>query len=164
MSDQLPTANLDLRDLLAEGNYRVSRRAEPIPADLRRSWRVGLAVLMLAASRSGRATRDKLLLINYAISTTAAQAALLDVLRGDRSPFFLGLRADPALGRALDFAIGLGLLRPAGANRVELTEAGMRLAQQLNEDTTLYPKEKELLKAVRSLASEKRVHEVLWWR
>lgn len=164
MTSHTPMRRTHLRDLLVQGNYRVTGRPEPMPADLRRSWRVGLVLLILLACRSGRATRGKLLLTNYAISKPNAQAPLLEVLRGDRSPFFLGLRVDPALGRALDFATGLGFLRPAGANRVELTEHGKRLAQQIEEDTTLYVREKEFLDAVRGLATEKRVNEVLWWR
>jgi hypothetical protein len=145
-------------------DVRVSPRPDPIPVDLRRSWRIATLVLILAASRSKRAGREKLLLLNYSLRNPDTQEALIAVLTGTQSPFFLEVRVDPALARALDFAIGLGLVRKAGAATVELTETGISLAEALNGDESILSTEKGFLARVRNLATEAKVREVLQWR
>ena len=145
-------------------NFRVSRRPDPIPVDLRRSWRVATIVLTLAASRSSRAGRAKLVLWSYILRNPDTQDAFVDVLTGVQSPFFLEVRVDPALGRALDFAIGLGLVRRTNAAAVELTRTGAELAEALNADESLLASEKRFLSRTRRLATEAKVKEMLRWR
>lgn len=142
---------------------RVTGRPEPVPMELRRAWRVAALVLLLAGSRSKRASREKVLLLSYALTNPATQDGLIDVLSGKVSPFFLQVRVDPALGRAVDFAIGLGLMERAGKS-LQLTESGIRLADAVSSDESVLIQEKAFLQRVRRLATEGRVREVLRWR
>jgi hypothetical protein len=147
-----------------EVDFQVSRRPEPIPIDARRSWRVATIVLALASSRGNRAGREKLLLLNYALRNPETQDSLADVLSGVQSPFFLEVRVDPGHARALDFAIGLGLVRRAGTSSVELTPTGIDLAAALNSDDSIAPAHKRFLARIRRLATEGRIREILKWR
>ncbi len=153
-----------LRAILGSGNFRVTRRPDPLPVDLRMSWRVGIILLSLAASRANRASREKLLLLNYAMRNPDSQDSFVDVLSGRQSPFFLQVRVDPGLGRALDFAVGLGLVKWVGGKRVQLTETGLRFADALDGDEAIMAAEKRLLARTRKLATESRVREILRWR
>ena len=144
--------------------FRVSERPEAIPVDLRRSWRLGVLLLILKNSRANRASHEKLLLLNYGIRNSNLQSSVLQVLKGDLTPFFLQLRVDPALARAVDFGVGVGLFRRLSRGRVELTEAGDELADRLAGASDLLREEKLFLEAVSSIATEKRIREVLSWR
>jgi hypothetical protein len=146
------------------GEVKVSGRPEPVPVDLRRSWRIAIVVLALASSRASRASREKLLLLNYALRNPSTQDTFLDVLNGAQSPLFLEVRVDPPLARAVDFAVGLGLVTWDGASGLALTHAGEELAGGLNADDTILSTEKQFLARTRHLATETRLREVLRWR
>ena len=88
----------------------------------------------------------------------------IDVLEGTVPPFFLVLRVDPALGTALDFAVGAGLIMRVGGARVQLTSKGSSLVKEIEEDAALMSMEREFLTRVGKLATEKRVAEVMDWR
>lgn len=139
-------------------------RPEPLPADFRRSWRVAVLLLALRGSWGNRASREKLLVLNYALRNPSVQETLVEVLKGEQSPFFLQLRVDPALGRALDFAEGVGLIEMLRRGRVKLTPTGEELADQILSTEGVLEEEMAFLEAVRRLASERRINEVLNWR
>lgn len=163
-TDLFPTETSTQVLFSGDVEFRVSLRPHPLPIDLRRSWRIVTIVLTLAASRSNRAGREKLLLLNYALRNPEMQDGFLSVLSGESSPFFLEVRVDPALGRALDYALGLGLIRRAGAASVELSETGINLAKELNSDKSLLSRDKRFLERARKLATEAKVREILRWR
>ena len=145
-------------------DVRVSQQPEPIPIDLRTSWRIATLVLILAGSRARRAGRDKVLLLTYALRNSHLQDDFLAVLSGARSPFFLTVRVDPAVARASAFAAGFGLLTHKHGWTAKLTDQGVAFANAVESDEKLLAAEKSFLSKVRRLATARRVREVLVWR
>ncbi len=64
------------------------------------------------------------------------------------------MRFDPACNRAIDFAIGEGLLKRVDGSRIELTESGKALAEEISNDSEVYVTEKKLAGAIKQKASE----------
>jgi len=145
----------------ARTSFRVSQRPEPVPVDLRRSWRLATLVLILESSRSNRASHKKLVLLNYALRSHEARNNIEGVLRGEISPFFLEVRVDPSLGRALDYGTGLGLMKRLPHARIELTGEGVSIAKSIWKDEAMLTAEKQFVKRFHKLATEGRVDQIL---
>lgn len=104
--------------------FSFKRRPTPVPGDMRIAWRVSLILLMLAASRSNRASVAKLHILNDAIRSNQV-GRLREAIDTDTKILPWNLRVEPAFARAIDFVVGEHL--------AEWTKAGGRASLQLNE-------------------------------
>ena len=137
--------------IIPELNVPFTFRKRPIaiPADLRPSWRVGLVLLILRkCCREGRASFARLHVLNWAARTPENQQALLDVVNKQIKPDTLVVRIEPALNRAVDLGSGEGLFQRVGGDRVELTLQGARVADELEQDQTLFQRERVYLSSL----------------
>lgn len=165
MKDNLSILSASLIDIIG-GNLpvRISSRPESIPVDLRKAWRIAVIILILSYCRSKRARREKLLLLNHALQNPSTHKDLIEIFEGSKSPFFLQIRVDPAFARALDFAIGLGLLQQTNPSSVTLSNSGNAMADAINSDSSIFFAEKQFLAQVAKFATEARVQSILEWR
>lgn len=132
-------------------------RARPtaVPGDLRPAWRIGLIVMLLKqCCRQQRSSLTRLHVLNWAVRSESNVQNLMSLLSGRFSPDTLIVRFDPAVNRAVDFAIGEGLIaRPDGA-RVQLTALGHTFAEQIVEHDDLFIAEKKFTAALKTKVSE----------
>lgn len=154
---------LDIPELKTSFLFRS--RPVTIPGDLRPAWRISLLVLLLSyCCRSGKSSLARLHVLSWAIRTEQSQQDLLSVITQERSPSSLIVRFDPFLDRALDFAVGEGLVRHCGGKAVELTNSGKALALELNDSEDIFLSEKRFITSVKHKVSEKLVNEVFGWK
>lgn len=131
------------------------RRPVALPGDLRPTWRIGLLVLLLSqCCRQQRSSLTRIHVLNWAARSEANHVDLTELIAGRLSPDQLIVRFDPACNRAIDFAIGEGLLKRVDGSRIELTESGKALAEEISKDSEVYVTEKKLAGAIKQKASE----------
>lgn len=118
-----------------------------VPGDLRPAWRVGLILLaMKRCCVGGRTSFARLHLLSWTSLDSRSGTDLLTTLsEGVRSGVPL-VRVEPALNRAVDRAVGAGLLIREGGTRVALTPAGVEAARLVDSNPDVYKREREYLK------------------
>jgi hypothetical protein len=120
-----------------------------------------LALLMTRCCRQGRATLQKLHVLNWALRTPEGREALLEALDGHGTPDSNLVRFDPALNKTLDFARAEQLVVQLEGGRYQVTTKGITLAEQLEEDQTSFVSERSFLDAVGSRLTEALVSRML---
>lgn len=120
---------------ITDGRFSFQRRPIPVPGDLRIAWRVSLILLMLAASRSSRASLAKLHILNDAIRSNQVRW-LKAATDADARTLPWNLRVEPAFARAIDFVVGERLAawtKAGGRASLQLTASGMAAATTLEQ-------------------------------
>lgn len=110
----------DFRDL--DGQVTFRQQPAPVPGRLLPGRRVALLLLTIQKCRGQRATPLQMHALDTALVDPDARKALASAGNDlQTSPI---IRYDPALTRAIDRAVGFGLARWIGGNRLELTDHG----------------------------------------
>jgi hypothetical protein len=134
------------------------RRPLPIPGDLRPGWRIGIIVFLLRkCCRSGRSSFSRLHVLSWGVRTQETRDILLAVVSGTSSPSALIVRIEPSLNRAVDLAIGEGLIRRIGGDKVELTPAGVAVANDVDAAAGAFDIERAFANAIRRRLTEQMV-------
>lgn len=129
--------------------YTFTVRPTPLPADLRAIWRISLLLLMLnRACRGGRSSLLRLHVLNWGIRTDAGRRHLFAALDGSRRPQDLLVRLEPSLNRAIDFALGEGLVTLRQGDRIEIAARGTDTLREVDALPDLFRNEKEFLSHV----------------
>lgn len=142
---------------LSEFDVRFSFKRRPIslPGDLRPTWRIGLlTILMTQCCRQQRSSLTRLHVLSWAIRTKENYEDMLALISGDLSPDSIIVRFDPAVNRAIDFAIGEGFMSRVGGSRIELTALGIKFAKEIFGDVNVYATEKSLASSLKQRVSE----------
>lgn len=135
--------------------FLFRRRPVALPADLRPTWRIGLLVLLLClCCRQQRSSLTRLHVLNWAVRSEANHEDLTALIEGRLSPDQLIVRFEPAFNRAIDFAIGEGLVKRVDGSRIELTESGKAFAEEISKSAEVYVTEKKLAGAIKQKVSE----------
>jgi hypothetical protein len=135
--------------------FIFGRRPVALPGDLRPTWRIGLLTLLLSqCCRQQRSSLTRLHVLNWAIRSEANHEDLTALIGGKLSPDALVVRFDPAFNRAIDFAIGEGLVRRVDGSRIELTDAGKAFAEEISKDSNVYVPEKNVANLIGQRVSE----------
>lgn len=154
---------LEIPELDAEFIFR--RRPVALPGDLRPTWRIGLLVLLLnQCCRQQRSSLTRLHVLNWAVRSEVNHEDLIALIEGRLSPDALIVRFDPAFNRAIDFAIGEGLVKRVDGSRIELTDSGKNFAEEISKDSKVYITEKKLAGTIRQKASESLVDNIFGTR
>ena len=143
--------------------FTFTRRPEPLPADLRPNWRVAMLLLLLRSCRSEKASLEKLHVLNWAIRTKESRRRFFGHVNGEGNPDDVIIRFEPGLNRAIDFARGEGLVKIKNGTRVELTDHGSNIAQQINRNENFMVDERKFLDDVKSFVLEKDIKTLLSW-
>jgi hypothetical protein len=154
---------IDIPELRTEFLFR--RRPVAIPADLRPAWRIGLIVLLMKnCCRGGRTSLSRLQVLSWGFRSAEGRTQLQAAVDGRLSPDALVVRFEPFLVQAIDFAVGEGLLKRNGGNKIELTEAGFRLAEELEIEGSAFEAERSFMAILRMKVSEDLVNRMFGWR
>jgi len=157
---QLP---MDIPELRTPFVFR--RRPVSIPADLRPAWRIGLIILLLKkCCRQGKTSLTRLHVLSWGFISPEGHSQLYAAATGRLAPDSLVIRFEPFLLQAVDYAVGEGIIRRDGGGKVELTETGVRLAEQLEDDESAYVAEKAFMSTLGTRVSEDLVKRMFGWR
>jgi hypothetical protein len=127
--------------------FTFTRRPVSIAADLRPLWRISIICLILQHCRMTAATLVQLHVLNWALRDQTTRAAFLDALRGGLTDAPI-VRIDPSLNRAVDLAIGEGLVNRSSQGRLVLGQRGATLAQRVLSDDAIFVDEKAFFEEV----------------
>ena len=153
MFEHESVSNTDLPEF--DVQFSFNRRPISLPGDLRPTWRIGLiTVLMTQCCRQQRSSLTRLHVLSWAIRSKENCEDMLSLISGDLSPDSLIVRFDPAVNRAIDFAIGEGVMARVDGSRIELTALGKQFAREIFDDTNIYVSEKLLAASLRQKVSE----------
>lgn len=150
--------------LLGGAATEVTERSFPVPGDLRSEWRVALVLLLLGKCHGGSATLEQLHVVNSSALFEATSETLVNVLAtpavatGFDRPL---VRYEPALSRAVDIAVGVGLVDWTDSQRLSLTLAGREAHGRLTAQPSLLSREKELLARIPGRVSQAAIDRVL---
>jgi len=139
---------MSTRELPEADRFSFRVRPVAVPGELRISWRLAVIVLMLHHCRQQRASLIKLYILNDVVRSQSSASLLRRVVAGELGPMWWQTRIEPAFGRALDLAVGDGLVEWVSTSQgrgLMLTQAGKSAVAQVNALDVL-TKEKELLK------------------
>jgi hypothetical protein len=131
------------RDLLYGAEMTVTDRPASLAAIHRPAWRVPVTALLVDACRGKKAKREQLIVLNWAVRSEECAGALAALLAGQAAAHDVGVRYEPALVRAVNIAVGTGVLAADG-DYVNLTDAGRALIDEV-ADQDLYDHERRML-------------------
>jgi hypothetical protein len=143
----------------AHTRFSFQRRPTPVPGDLRIAWRVPLILLMLAASRSNRASLAKLHVLNDAIRSNQV-GRLRDATDADAKILPWNLRVEPAFARAIDFVVGERLAewtKSGGRASLQLTTTGLAAAEGIDKIPDALEQERAIIGEYAKKLTEARV-------
>lgn len=153
--------NGELEDLL-DIPVRFAQLADPIRPQYRPERRIALCLLLVDKSWGGRATWKALHVLNWAVQS-AARVDILSSLRGPDDVLDRPIvRFEPALDRALDLAVGLGLMGRRGLT-FELTDDGREALRQVR-DSDAFTVEIGALNRIKGKVSGREMEQLLEWR
>src|SRR5947209_17455507 len=106
-------------------SFRFTRRPMAIAAELRPDWKMGAMLLILhLSSRGGKSSLRRLHILNWAIRSPRNQVEFEQVREHQQPLFRFQFRFEPALGRAIDLAVGEGLVEWVGGARIRIAAKG----------------------------------------
>lgn len=157
-----------------EDSVAIQPRPTPLPCDLRPIWRIAALVLILNQCRQKRATIEQLHVMNWSIRSRRAQDHFLAYMQGRKSPNEVVVRYDPSLTRAIDFALGEGIVeryeKPGSDDeaksqyRLTLSSHGEKLANELISDDENFVVEKAFLRDIGQKITQSQIADLFKWR
>jgi len=123
-----------------------TKRPIPIPADYRPMYKIALIVLTLRiCCRAETSNLLKLHLFSWALSSDKNISKLKEYVTSNFNTDFSVWSIEPALNRALQYAIAENICEVVGGKNYKLTEKGHKFYQMINSDNELFDKEKIFL-------------------
>lgn len=148
-----------------KSDFVFNSRPLPLPADLRVNWKLPLLLLSLqVCGRAGKMTLKKAHVINWAARGNQSRSSLRRMLSGEIGPEDVLVRFDPSFNRAIDLAVGDGLVsihRKTTGSIISLTHAGTVTATWLISKT-VFEEEKQFFNEVGKI-SEESISRLLNW-
>lgn len=129
-----------------EQSFRFKRRPMAIAAELRPDWKMGALLLILhLSSRGGKSSLRRLHILNWALRSAKNRAEFEQVREHQQPLFSFQFRFEPALGRAINLAVGENYVEWVGGNRLQITPKGQRWVKDIIKDETVMQEEREFL-------------------
>jgi hypothetical protein len=125
---------------------RFTRRPMAIAAELRPDWKIGALLLILQiSSRGGKSSLRRLHILNWALRS-AKNREDFERVREHRQPLFnFQFRFEPALGRAINLAVGENYVEWVGGDRLQITAKGKRWVAEILKDESVMQEERDFL-------------------
>jgi hypothetical protein len=143
--------------------FEFARQPTPVASSLRPERRVPLLLLLVAKSHGAGASWKGLQVLSWAIRD-ARHAELFAALQAHQDiPDRPVVRFEPALDRAADLAIGLGLLELKASRVIRLTEKGHRVVGQI-QASDAFGVERARLQRIPGKVTQAQVERILEWR
>lgn len=140
-------------------------KTEPmsIPAELRPLHKIGLILLFLKLnSTSSTSSILKIQFLNWVLKSKYLKARLINETDGKESTYELSVvHHDPAVNRAVQYAIAENLISLEKMGKIKLTDSGLKVADKMIADEDIFLEEKGYLKKLGKRVSEVKVKSVL---
>jgi hypothetical protein len=130
-------------------SFRFTRRPMAIAAELRPDWKIGAVLLILhLSSHAGKSSLRRLHILNWALRSSKNRAEFEQVREHQQPLFSFQFRFEPALGRAINLAVGEKLVDWVGGDRLQITGKGKRWVTEILKDESVMQEEREFLKRI----------------
>ncbi len=146
---------------LLDVEFDFNDRPAPVPADLRAEWRVPLLLLIVKSCWGSRAPLHQVQALAWAAIFEENRRDFMRVFRGESDPVALLIRYDPAVIRAINLAVGLGLLAWLSSNRLTLTEEGQATLDRVLAKDGLFTDERAFLAGFGGRIPMNRINQML---
>ena len=136
-------------------------KAVAVPFNYRISYKVSLICLIIGKCCGKKGcSAIKLQMINAAIQSAAGRKELLNVITKHCIDETALIRFDPAISRAINFALTDKLIYQQGNGLFRLAENGKRLLELIYKDLTLMTIEKAYFDEITSRLTEEMIEEI----
>jgi hypothetical protein len=120
-----------------------------IAAELRPDWKIGAVLLILhLSSHGGKSSLRRLHILNWALRSSKNRAEFEQVREHQQPLFSFQFRFEPALGRAINLAVGEKLIEWVGGDRLQITAKGKRWVTEILKDEDVMQEERDFLKRI----------------
>jgi hypothetical protein len=135
--------------------FRFKRKPMAIAAELRPDWKImSLLMSLQLSSHGGKSSLKRLHVLNWAIRSKRFGDEFNRILN-DPSPLFgFGIRFEPAFSRAIDLAVGAGLVAWVGGNRLQISAKGKQAVTSALKDKALMEQERVFLQTLGKSVTE----------
>lgn len=150
-------------DNLIKGDIVFNAKPDAVPYNYRISYKVSqLCLIMRLCGWGDTCSLIKLQMISYALFSKETMNRLIDYTDG-RSPAPI-VRFDPAVNKALTYAIAYGFVSQQKSGNYKLTTKGHNLAEQIKSAGDLMVAELACLKELSKKLTEVKIKELteLW--
>lgn len=136
-------------------------RPTSIPADLRPGWKIGIILLLLRkCCRQNTSSFGRLHVLSWGVRSKDSRLALSKTSNGNMPLDALIVRIEPSVNRAVDYAIGAGLIERLSKDRLKLTSAGIAFADEVDRRKDLFITEKQFMDAIGKKITESLVNQI----
>lgn len=143
-------------------SFTFQVRPTSVPPDLRPEWRMSLLTVILATNcRGKRSSVARIHVLNWSLRNTRYQTKLLDFLKGNITGRDVIIRYEPEVNRALDLAIGEGLVVRLSGDRVRLAKRGVALVNDIESYEDCLTEERDFLERVGKSLTEQKVEDLI---
>jgi hypothetical protein len=149
--------HLEHTDLIDNYGIVFNSKPDAVPYNYRISYKVSQICLILDKSCWGKSgcSPVKLHMISFALSSRKIMERLIDFTQSDYAPPPI-VRFDPAVNRAVSFAVADRLIFQAANGKYVLTDKGKMLVSEIEKDSEVLVVEKQDLIALsKKLTDEK---------
>lgn len=154
---------LDLDGLFSgiRTSIEFRHRPSPIPGDLRLTWRITMALLVLSRCRANTASVEQLQVLVWACRSAQGRSVVERWFREQyKSPEELAVRYDPTLVRTVAIAIASDLVKRNPNGTLTLTSEGLRITRAAMESGTLGA-EQEFLNVLPRRVTQRSIRDLL---
>lgn len=143
--------------------FLFHEQPDPMPAALRPERRIPLLLVLIAKCHGSGASWKVLQLLNWAARDHRNMDLLLSLQEHSDIPDRPVVRFEPALDRAIDLAVGLGLVEQKTSRAFRLTDSGKALVGVVETAGTFEP-EREILSRYPGKMTAAEADRLLEWR
>ena len=145
---------------LAKEGVIFEAKPDAIPYNYRNSYKISTICLLIHSCCGRRGcSLIKMHIIGSALSDNRFKQELIKFLNS-RVQHNLIVRFDPALNRALEYAVADAMIVQQGNGTYKLTEKGKKLVKAIIEDKEIFRSEKETLNEISLSLTEERIKEI----
>ena len=140
-------------------------RPEAVPYNYRISYKVAQLCLILArACGRGGCSTLKLHMISLALTSDSDMNRLID-FASEKINEYRPIRFDPAVNRALNYAVADNMFLQQANGLYRLTDKGKKFVSKIDDDTNLMSREKEQLHLLSNQLTEAKIKDMMsLWR
>lgn len=132
-------------------NRKITFKKKPIPlpAEYRPMYQISIIILVLKyCCRGNTSSLQKLHLFSWCLYSESSMAKLICLIENNYKTELSHWSIDPALNRALNYAVADGMCEMTTNQKYRLTKKGLAFVAKIETDDDLFRKEKAFLKQI----------------
>ena len=143
--------------------FSFVRQPISVPPDLRSFRKITQLLLVLKlCSYGGRASSLKLQLFNWALGSADSMSRLRDFVETSQREIRMDiLHLDPAVNRAIEYAVAAGYMDVENNGKVKIASKGKALIDRVLADDTLLSQERSYLTEVGRRVTEQKLKQTI---